>query len=141
MRCRDEVHHREIMALHLTQATNEDDNGCGDKFFIFFFTALKNVFLIYFHRSLALVCFGFDGILMPSGYKVGSSQSSYTSRFGYKARAPDPNSGSALIHKNKLSPTKCRIDLIKPFYSFIILRVLFPEATLLERLKFHQTLK
>ena len=54
------------MALHLTQAMNEDDNGCGE--FFFFFTALKNVFLTYFHHSLALVCFGFGGILMSSGY-------------------------------------------------------------------------
>ena len=60
---------------------------------------------------------------------------------GNKARATDPKSGSGFTHRNKLSPTKCSIDLVKLFYSLIILRALFPEVKLPETLKFHKTLK
>ena len=54
---------------------------------------------------------------------------------------PDPKTGSTFTHKNKLSHTRCRIDLVKPFYSPTILPALFPEVKLPGRLKFHKTLK
>ena len=47
--------------------------------------------------------------------------------------AGPPKTGSAFTHKNKLSRTKCRMDLVKVFYSLRTLRALFPEVKLPER--------